>query len=599
MASSGSSSVTLQTGRHKFIFEWTLSSQSVANNTSTILCKVYLQSTDQWGALSAPATNNGSMTVNGTAYSWTATSDLSANQKKLLASKSFTITHGSDGTKSFSWSTSYNTNVTYSGVAQGTVTTNGSSTLTTIPRASSMSLSSSSIDFGGSTTISISKKSSGFTSTLRFNWGSSQQTLATKISATSFSFTPDKDLMQYITTAKNGWGTVYCDTYSGSTLVGSVSAKLTINIPNTSEYQPIITSVSLAEANNTVTSAVGDLYIQDKSRIKITTDCSGQGYATISTVSVKIGASTTFTGNPVTTGSINETGDSLPLVVTVTDSRGYISTWSSTIAIKPYSNPTVTMNASRRTDDSSIVDIVWSGKATLIGTANTVGYRVEYKLTSATTWTTKATGSNATTTNWGATTTLSGIDIDKTYDIRVTMFDEFLSVTSSKTMAVATVPMSWGTDGSAVGKVYEEGKAVLQVRKNISIDGNLLIDIFYPVGCIFESTSSTNPSNTMGGTWERFGNGRVLVGVDETDTPIASPNLTGGSTNPISAHTHGPLTGSTMVNALASGSGWASGSSPLSSYAMQTSKTTGSTGNNTDHANWQPYITVHRWRRTA
>ncbi|KAA9259777.1 DUF859 family phage minor structural protein [Streptococcus anginosus] len=54
------------------------------------------------------------------------------------------------------------------------------------------------------------------------------------------------------------------------------------------------------------------------------------------------------------------------------------------------------------------------------------------------------------------------------------------------------------------------------------------IDNFYPIGSIYQSTAPTNPTTFMGGVWERFGNGKVLVGVDETDSDFNTANKSGG-----------------------------------------------------------------------
>lgn len=51
----------------------------------------------------------------------------------------------------------------------------------------------------------------------------------------------------------------------------------------------------------------------------------------------------------------------------------------------------------------------------------------------------------------------------------------------------------------------------------------------YPVGSIYTSTSQTNPATLFGGTWERYGNGRALVGVDATQSEFNSVNKTGGA----------------------------------------------------------------------
>lgn len=56
---------------------------------------------------------------------------------------------------------------------------------------------------------------------------------------------------------------------------------------------------------------------------------------------------------------------------------------------------------------------------------------------------------------------------------------------------------------------------------------NISIGIKFPIGYIYLSTSSTNPSAYFGGTWQRISNGKVLVGVDENDTDFNAPNLTG------------------------------------------------------------------------
>ncbi len=72
-----------------------------------------------------------------------------------------------------------------------------------------------------------------------------------------------------------------------------------------------------------------------------------------------------------------------------------------------------------------------------------------------------------------------------------------------------------------------------------------LYDVIYPVGCIYESTSSTNPSTLFTGTtWSAFGQGKMLVGLDPNDADFNSTSDTGGSktvtltTNQIPSHNH-------------------------------------------------------------
>ena len=66
-----------------------------------------------------------------------------------------------------------------------------------------------------------------------------------------------------------------------------------------------------------------------------------------------------------------------------------------------------------------------------------------------------------------------------------------------------------------------------------------LLDIIYPVGSIYHSTSSTSPASSIGGTWSAI-SGRFLLGANSTYTAgsqdgAASVTL---SVNQIPAHSH-------------------------------------------------------------
>ena len=65
-----------------------------------------------------------------------------------------------------------------------------------------------------------------------------------------------------------------------------------------------------------------------------------------------------------------------------------------------------------------------------------------------------------------------------------------------------------------------------------------LVDVLYPVGSVYISFEERNPSEIMGGSWERVSEGKTLVGVDEDDTSFNVPNKTGGSKSINLAHSH-------------------------------------------------------------
>jgi hypothetical protein len=128
-----------------------------------------------------------------------------------------------------------------------------------------------------------------------------------------------------------------------------------------------------------------------------------------------------------------------------------------------------------------------------------------------------------------------------------------------------------------------------------------LLNMVYPIGSIYMSVNSATPATLFGGTWERFSKGRVLVGVDESDTVLATSGKQGGSTNPLTAHTH-----VTQLTTYRVTSGTGSGSANNLGRATDVGdKMTGefgsvtSTGDNTYHNNWQPFTTVYMWKRTA
>lgn len=154
----------------------------------------------------------------------------------------------------------------------------------------------------------------------------------------------------------------------------------------------------------------------------------------------------------------------------------------------------------------------------------------------------------------------------------------------------------------------------------------------YPVGSIYtNATNSTNPGTLLGfGTWTAFGAGRVMVGFNASNSLFDTAEETGGSADAIVvSHTHTGTTASsgaasgTLVTGVgdfgdfqgASGVFSLSGSQPsrsqgaagTGSYTTATMSisahthtiTTDSTGSSGTNANYQPYITVYMWKRTA
>jgi hypothetical protein len=158
----------------------------------------------------------------------------------------------------------------------------------------------------------------------------------------------------------------------------------------------------------------------------------------------------------------------------------------------------------------------------------------------------------------------------------------------------------------------------------------------FPVGAIYTAVVSTNPGTLLGfGTWTAFGAGRVMVGFDSSNALFDTAEETGGSADATTvSHTHTatvtdsghrhelaadvaissvfPNTTVTSSNQIAANA-WASnsesyifaGTSTDATIGRSSNETTGisvaisTTGSSGTNANYQPYITVYMWKRTA
>ena len=131
----------------------------------------------------------------------------------------------------------------------------------------------------------------------------------------------------------------------------------------------------------------------------------------------------------------------------------------------------------------------------------------------------------------------------------------------------------------------------------------------YPIGSIYMNASnSANPASLLGfGTWASFGAGRVLVGLDSTQSEFNSIGETGGAktaghtltTAEMPSHNHNWAAGEYSggndygTNLLGANNTYASGT------GASQSMTTSSTGSGSSHSIMNPYITVYMWKRTA
>ena len=174
---------------------------------------------------------------------------------------------------------------------------------------------------------------------------------------------------------------------------------------------------------------------------------------------------------------------------------------------------------------------------------------------------------------------------------------------------------------------YKHNNDLDDIKDNSNID---LLSV-YPIGSIYISYSSTNPSTLFGGTWTQI-QGKFLLGVSSTYsvgstggnssvTSSSASGNTGGSSsantgsttltiNQIPRHTHNY----TLVDFLQSGTAGSQVGvlNPPGTKATATTSTGGSQGHTHSMAHTHsigshthtvntlpPYIAVYMWRRTA
>lgn len=479
MASSGTITKAIRTG-YQMKIVWTVDSQSVANNTSSVTVKVQLVSTGSSYTINSSASKSGTLTINGTKYSFSFTAALSGNQTKTLFTKPVTIAHNADGSKTCAFASTIGINVTLGGTYYGDVTASGNGTFDTIPRATTPTLSASSVNMGESITINMPRASSSFDHTLTYKFGSATGTIGTDL-GTSKAWTVPLSLASQIPSGTSGTCTITCKTYNGSTLIGTKTVSFTAKVP--SSVVPTISAVSMAETVTGLAAQFG-AYVQGKSKVKITITAAGSYGSTIKTYKTTVDGKSYFGAAP-TTGTLSS--GSKTVTITVTDSRGRTATTTRTLSVVAYSAPTIsTLTAVRALQDGTENYEGQYGKIVLkfavspVGNKNSGAYTLEYKAKSASTWTEIQAGTGYSLTDTVITGAVFGVD--SAYDIRLSVTDYFSTIRKTAEIPTAFTLLDFNASGKGIafGKVSEkDGMEVdldMSIYKNIFMGGQKQAD---------------------------------------------------------------------------------------------------------------------------
>lgn len=587
-------------GRHKFIFSYQERANSVSssNNTSVV----------EWSLKLAPISTGYdwigynsltySINVNGDIRQGYLPSSYDGSSTVTIREGATTVTHNDDGSKKISVAISVSASGAY--YLPGTASGSGTLTLTKIARKSAPTTSVASANAGTTVTINTNRASSSFTHTISYKLGSQSGTLATKTTNASISWSIPLAILHGMPSSSTGTCTITCETFNGSTSLGSNTCNLSITVP--SSAYPTASIDSITEGNSYVSAKGASITIQSLSKKSIKTTFSAQYGATIRSATLNNNGNTVSVGTTGGTTSSMSGLTSGTYTLTVIDSRGCSTQKTVTQTFYSYNLPaitTFTVIRTTQTGNTSTMNLrgtysepTTSGGSTL---ANAITAIVKRTDQSGIQYTPTYSG-----TKWSTSDTYTDISHSAGYAYTASVSDSYGNTATASFNLSASTPIFFlgKTLARVGGTLYTNALDV--VNNSLTLNGKSFLNRTYPVGSIYMSTSSTNPSSLFGGTWQAL-SGRFLVGVDGS---TYTAGATGGyatyklEEDQLPSHNHGIRV---QWHDDAQTKGALSVTSTSSSHLAidQGGNTGNGKGKNLAIDNQPPYLAVYMWKRTA
>lgn len=439
MALSGTVKTNADSNGRYYQLAWT-ATQSTADNTSTISWTLSAQGYS--GGWVAERTLY--VTIDGaTVYN---KSDRVERKVGTIKTGTKTITHNSNGSRSFT--------ITLGAAVYGTsVNCKGSGTfaLNTIGRASTLNVSGGTL--GEAQTITADRKVSSFTHTLTWECGSYSGTIATKSTATSWSFTPPLELANTATQLFPAGVYFKLTTYNGSTVVGTSDQTVVMKIP--ASIKPTCT-VNITDPTGYSDTYGG--YIQNKSKMKITVTATPAYGSPITGYSI-IANGNTYSDNPATTNVITTSGSNT-ITCKATDKRNRTGSATTTINVLAYSSPEITFTMYRCDQDGtenmtgSYCKVTYKAVITSLSNKNSKSIKLLYKKTNDTQYTSQTINMSAYTQEGSE---IFSADDGSAYNVLMQAIDSFETTTTSAELSTGFSIMHIASSGKglAVGKISQ------------------------------------------------------------------------------------------------------------------------------------------------
>jgi hypothetical protein len=511
MALSGSFQTTILNG-YRLRLDWS-ATQSTINNTSTITTNLYWISLGSSWTVSSTATKTGSTTIAGETFGFSGAglASLSGNQTKLIHTAVKTVSHDANGYLTTSLSAIFNIALTLSGTYYASISIpNSAIELNRILRLSYPSLSPNPVTMGGDMVITSNRVSADYLHKYYYSFGGIGKTLISGgTNVNNFTWTTDlATLANQVPNATSGTGVIYCETYSGATLLGESQTSFTAVVP--ASAIPTQTSVTVAELTAGVQTLLGntDYFIQGVSNIRTTINgASGIYGSTISNYyRTLFGVEYENATNVYDSGVISASGTH-SITARVKDSRGRFSNSVTTTSktIIPYSIPIVNSFSVQRClsngtldDLGEYVKIVRSGSASALQVAsvekNRISAKVYYRVKGDEPWTEITTSNpsgikvtdssdlaNGVTTTEYVVGNGDTFAVTNVYEFKFEVIDKLNTTTSNiEPVAIGSTVMSLSDVGVGIGKVWQDGALDVKGESNFEGDinqiGNLTVN---------------------------------------------------------------------------------------------------------------------------
>lgn len=440
------------------VIDITQNSQNIANNTSNVTVKVNAKWT---GGSYNLLEKSGSCTIDGKKYTFTSpfnTGRTTSGSCNLFTKSNLDIPHEADGTKSLSVSASYT-----SGVSSGTVTASVPKfVLTTIPRKSTLSVADGTL--GTLQALTVARQSSSFTHTITYKCDQASGTLCTKSSSTSVSWTPPLSLASMNLAGTSVYVSFTITTYNGNTSIGSTSCSAKYEIP--ASVKPSCT-VSVSDAMGYKDKYGG--FIQNKSKFAVTITPT-LAYSSPIKAYAATANGAKYTKASFTTGLISQAGTNHQVAAQVTDNRGRTSdqVFVKNLVVLEYSPPDISEFKVRRINiedltpnpDGKHIEVSFDATVTTLNDKNTATYKLEYKETSAQEYSEVDMTSLDNVYEVSNAKFVFDASPSKSYDVRLTLTDDFGATLKILASSTKNVVMSQGKEGTGIsfGKTVEFGK---------------------------------------------------------------------------------------------------------------------------------------------